>query len=245
LRATWNTGSFRSLSRVSADLRSREHMAVYVQQNNPRRMAVFAGIVGFHLLLVYGLVSGLARKVVEVVAPPLVTDIIEEIKPEDKPPPPPPPQIERPPVQVPPPDVVIDIPMETATTAISNVTDKPVAPPPPRVVAGTPAKIGRMPSSEDYYPAAAKRAEEQGSTTVMFASMLRAGSSVIRPSSPPRASRASTRARSSSPAPGAIRPGRRAVSHCPSRVYRFASSSKSSKAFTPLRTSWKTKPPPP
>ena len=82
-------------------------MATYVQQNQSRRMAVFAFIVGFHLLLVYGLVSGLARKVVEVVAPPLVTDIIEEIKPEDKPPPPPPPQMERPPVQVPPPDVVI------------------------------------------------------------------------------------------------------------------------------------------
>ena len=144
-------------------------MAVYVQQNQSRRMAVFGVIVGFHLLLVYGLVSGLARKVVEVVAPPLVTDIIEEIKPEDKPPPPPPPQMERPPVQVPPPDVVIDIPMETTTTAISNVTDKavaPPAPPAPVVVASSPAKIGRMPSSEDYYPAASKRAEEQGSTTV-------------------------------------------------------------------------------
>jgi len=144
-------------------------MATYVQQNQSRRMGVFAFIVGFHLLLVYGLVSGLARKVVEVVAPPLVTDIIEEIKPEDKPPPPPPPQMERPPVQVPPPDDVIDIPMETNTTAISNVTDKPApppAPPAPVVVARTPAKIGRMPSSEDYYPAASKRAEEQGTVTV-------------------------------------------------------------------------------
>lgn len=132
-------------------------------------MAIFGFIVGLHVLLGYGLVSGLARKVVEVVAPPLVTDIIEEIKPEDKPPPPPPPQIERPPVQVPPPDVVIDIPMESSTTAISNVTDKAVpvqAPPAPVVVARTPAKIGRMPSSEDYYPAASKRAEEQGTVTV-------------------------------------------------------------------------------
>jgi len=142
-------------------------MATYVRENQSRRLAVFGLIVGFHLFLGYALVSGLARKVVEVVAPPLVTDIIEEIKPEDKPPPPPPPQMERPPVQVPPPDVVIDIPMETNTTAISNVTDKAVPPaPPPRVVTGTPAKIGRMPSSEDYYPAASKRAEEQGAVTV-------------------------------------------------------------------------------
>ncbi|MCE2872719.1 MAG: hypothetical protein LW605_02980, partial [Xanthomonadales bacterium] len=62
-------------------------MASYVQQNNSRRMGVLVGIVLFHLLLLYGLVSGLARKVIEVVAAPLVTDMIEEVKPEDKPPP--------------------------------------------------------------------------------------------------------------------------------------------------------------
>jgi len=64
--------------------------------------------------------------------------------------------------------VVIDIPVQQNTTSISNVTDKPaprvVAPPPPKVV--IPAKIRRMPSSEDYYPAASKRAEEQGSVVV-------------------------------------------------------------------------------
>ena len=48
-------------------------MATYVQQNQSRRMAIFGLIVGFHILLGYALVSGLARKVVEVVAPPLVT----------------------------------------------------------------------------------------------------------------------------------------------------------------------------
>jgi len=145
-------------------------MARYVEQNNSRRMTVFAVIIGFHVIVVYGLISGLARQVVQVIAPPLVTDIIEEIKPEDKPPPPPPPQMERPPVQVPPPDIAIDIPIQTQTTAISNVTDRPapaiVAPPPPPRPVLAPARIGRMPSSEDYYPAASKRAEEQGSATV-------------------------------------------------------------------------------
>ena len=151
-------------------------MAAYVQQNSSRRMAVLVGIILFHILLLYGLVSGLARKVVEVVAAPLVTDIIEEIKPEDKPPPPPPPQMERPPVQVPPPDVVIDIPMETNTTAISNVTDKP-APPAPPVVAPTvverkPVRVApkldlrRSPSTDEFYPASARRAEIEGVTTV-------------------------------------------------------------------------------
>lgn len=149
-------------------------MASYVQQNNSRRMGVLAGIVIFHLLLLYGLVSGLARKVIEVVAAPLVTDMIEEVKPEDKPPPPPPPQMERPPVQVPPPDISIDIPMEMNTTAISNVTDRPVPPPAPvaapveRRAVRVAAKLDlrRSPSTDEFYPASARRAEIQGVTTV-------------------------------------------------------------------------------
>jgi len=149
-------------------------MAVYVQRNNSRRTGVLVGIIAFHLLLLYGLVTGLARKVVEAVAAPLQTDLIEEIKPEDKPPPPPPPQMERPPVQVPPPDVVIDIPMETNTTAISNVTDRPVPPPPP-VTAPVERKavrvapkldVRRSPSTDEFYPASARRAEIEGVTTV-------------------------------------------------------------------------------
>jgi periplasmic protein TonB len=70
-------------------------MAAYVQQNNSRRLTVLAVIIVFHLLLLYGLVTGLARKVVEVVAAPLQTDIIEELQKEDKPPPPPPAAVNR------------------------------------------------------------------------------------------------------------------------------------------------------
>lgn len=150
-------------------------MAYYVKQNNSRRMAVLVGIVVFHILLLYGLVSGLARKVVQVVTEPLVTDIIEEVQPEDKPPPPPPPQMERPPVQVPPPDIAIDIPMETNTTAISNVTDRPVPPPAPVAAPVVERKavrvapkldLRRSPSTDEFYPASARRAEIQGVTTV-------------------------------------------------------------------------------
>src|SRR5256885_4487152 len=47
----------------------------------------------FHVLLIYALVHGLARKIVEVVRAPLETKIIEEVKrpPQEQPPPPPPP----------------------------------------------------------------------------------------------------------------------------------------------------------
>jgi periplasmic protein TonB len=147
-------------------------MAAYAQQNSSRRLVVLGTIIAFHVLLGYGLVSGLARKVVEVIAPPLVTDIIEEMQQEDKPPPPPPPQMERPPVEVPPPEVSIDIPMETSqTTAISNVTDKPQPPPappaPPAVVRKAPKlDVKRSPSTDEYYPPSARRAEIEGVVTV-------------------------------------------------------------------------------
>jgi periplasmic protein TonB len=148
-------------------------MAAYVQQNNSRRLTVLAVIIVFHLLLLYGLVTGLARKVVEVVAAPLQTDIIEELQKEDKPPPPPPPQMERPPVEVPPPEVSIDIPMESSTTAITDVTDRPVPvapppPPPPAAVNRVAPKLDvrRSPPTDDFYPPSARRAEIEGVTTV-------------------------------------------------------------------------------
>jgi periplasmic protein TonB len=148
-------------------------MAAYVQQNNSRRMMVLGSIILLHVLLAWGLVSGLARKVVEVVAAPLQTDIIEEMEKEDRPPPPPPPQMERPPVEVPPPEVSIDIPMESSTTAISDVTDRPVPaapppPPPPSPVNRVAPKLDvkRSPPTDDFYPPSARRAEIQGVTTV-------------------------------------------------------------------------------
>jgi protein TonB len=144
-------------------------MAAHIQQSSSSRIMVLAVIVAFHVLLVWGLASGLARKVVEVIAPPLETDLIEEIKDEAKPPPPPPPEMERPPVEVPPPDVAIDIPVDTSSsTAITDVTDKPVpkAPPPPppprsRSRAGLDTRRPQ-PDSEEYYPSRAKRDEVEG-----------------------------------------------------------------------------------
>jgi periplasmic protein TonB len=144
----------------------------YVQQSQTQRTVVLGTIVGLHVLLGIALATGLARKVVEVVAAPLQTDLIEEIQQEDKPPPPPPPEMERPPVEVPPPEVSIDLPMETAqTTAITNVTDRPVPvapPPPPAAVARTNPKLDprRSPPTDDFYPASARRAEIEGVTTI-------------------------------------------------------------------------------
>lgn len=133
-----------------------------------RRGGVVAVVIGIHVLALYALANGLVQKVANMVAPPIKADIVEEVKPDEAPPPPPPPEMERPPVEVPPPEVSIDLPMETNTTAIQDVSDKPPppAPPPPPRLAGAPAKMTRPVNPEDYYPPGSIRREEQGSPVV-------------------------------------------------------------------------------
>lgn len=149
-------------------------MAAYVHDSNffTRRTIVLFAIIALHIFIAWALATGLARRAIELVAPPLQTTVVEEAVKHDEPPPPPPPQLERPPVEVPPPDVSIEIPVETTSTAIQDVTDKHVERPPPppptkavnRVAGGPDMK--RFPSTEDYYPPASKRLNEQGRATV-------------------------------------------------------------------------------
>jgi periplasmic protein TonB len=150
-------------------------MAAYVQDSNffTRRTIVLFAIIALHVFIAWALATGLARRAIELVAPPIQTEVVEEVQKKDEPPPPPPPQMERPPVEIPPPDVAIEVPQETQTTAIVDVTDKPVphAPPPPPApvakkvqVAPKPGK--GFPSSEDYYPPASKRLGEEGSANI-------------------------------------------------------------------------------
>lgn len=146
-------------------------MAAYVQDTQflTRRGAVFLAIIALHLFVIWALATGLARRAVELVAPPIQTDIVEEVKKEDLPPPPPPPEMERPPVEVPPPDITIDVPTETTSTAITDVTNRPVAAPPPvrAAVAGTAIGAGKgMPSTDEYYPSSARRLGQEGLVAV-------------------------------------------------------------------------------
>jgi protein TonB len=104
-----------------------------------------------------------------VIAPPIQTDIVEEVKTQKEPPPPPPPEFQKPPVEVPPPDVTIDMPVEApATTAITAVAATPHAPAPPVHVGShkAPTVAKNFPASEEYYPAASKRLNEEGAPTV-------------------------------------------------------------------------------
>lgn len=146
-------------------------MTVYVHDSTffTRRGAVLVVIIGLHLFIAWALATGLARRAIEAIAPPIQTDIVQEVKQEKEPPPPPPPEFEKPPVEVPPPDVQIQMPVEAApTTAITAVAATPHAPaPPPRPSNRIAAKLGKnFPNTEDYYPAASKRLGEEGSPTL-------------------------------------------------------------------------------
>ena len=94
-------------------------------------------VLGLHLLIGYALVTGLARKVVEVIKAPLETKIIEEIKkpPPDTPPPPPPKLAAPPPPFIPPPEINIQAPPPPPTQTITTVSTAPPPPGPPPVSA--------------------------------------------------------------------------------------------------------------
>ena len=163
------------------------------QQRRPGRHVVGIGVVlVLHLLLGWGLLNGLAQRMVEVIKGPIETKIIEETKPPPPPPPetlPPPPKFAPPPPAfVPPPEVNVNPPPTPAPT----ITTTQVAPPPtPVTVAPPPAPVAPAPPppppaaprvaarpaianvqacapTSDDYPRAARNAETTGTTTVRF-----------------------------------------------------------------------------
>jgi len=113
-------------------------------QPDPSRNIVGIAVVAlFHVLVIYALVSGLARKVVDVVRAPIETKVIEEVKDTPKPKEviPPPPVLDTPPPPfVPPPEVVIATAPPAATIAVATPT------PPPEPFTPTPAPVVAPPA---------------------------------------------------------------------------------------------------
>jgi len=149
------------------------------QRKPTKHLVAFSVVVVLHILLGYALVSGLARKVVEVVKAPIETKIIEEVKPPPPPPEalPPPPKLQAPPPSfVPPPEVAVAPPVSNAPV----ITTTGVAPPPAQVslapspASAAPAQPVRVPPQVNFnrdcarpeYPAAAARAEATGASVI-------------------------------------------------------------------------------
>ncbi len=107
-----------------------------------------SAVVLMHIVLIYALVNGLARNIVEVIKAPLETKIIEEIKEKPPEPPPPPPKLNIPPPPfIPPPEISIQAPAASGPTISTVTTVKPVAaPPPPRPVEAPKPAVRRNPT---------------------------------------------------------------------------------------------------
>ena len=161
----------------------------YAESKNQsgRKSFGFLLVVVMHLAIGYALVSGLARKAVEVIRGPIETKLIEELKklpPPDKPPPSPPKQKVEPPPYVPPSEVavtapVINAPAITVTQTVAPKVAPVEAPPVPTKLVHhvlpviDAAKNCRKPE----YPAASKRLEEEGQVLLRF--MIDEGGKVI------------------------------------------------------------------
>ena len=155
-----------------------------------RRLFIVIAVVGFHVLGLWALQTGLLRRAVELVVPvQVMAEFIELPQPQVTPTPPPPQPRPKPvpkqvippkpvPRQVPQPAAIADpTPSPTAATGITE--PQPPAPPPqtPMVVAEpappAPPRIELPSSSADYlnnapppYPPLSKRLGEQGKVTV-------------------------------------------------------------------------------
>lgn len=148
-------------------------MSVYTHdaQFFSRRALILVIAAAVQVLGFLVLEAGFAQRVMRIIAPPIQTDIVQQVEKRDQPPPPPPPKMERPPVEVPPPEVTINVPVETNSTAITNVTTKHIVAPPPRpahraVITSARLDSRHSPSVEDYYPPVARRLEQQGTAVV-------------------------------------------------------------------------------
>jgi protein TonB len=150
-----------------------------------RNVAGLVVVVGFHVLLGWALVNGLARSVIEVIKAPLETRLIEEIKPPPPPPleaPPPRPKLAPPPpAYVPPPEVRVAPPPTPAPTITAQQVEPPppapvvIEPPAPPAAApvaaapvGKPARIDVSTCEKPEYPSAAARASATGTTKIRF-----------------------------------------------------------------------------
>jgi protein TonB len=136
------------------------------EQRNPAKHLVgFTIVVLLHVALVYVIMTGLARRVVDVIKKPLETQIIEEVKPPPPPPPvqlPPPPKfVAPPPPYIPPPEVQVNVPPPpNAIQTTSNVV--PVESPPIAQVAPAPPAPAAPPAPQTARNACPNYAKAMG-----------------------------------------------------------------------------------
>jgi protein TonB len=134
-----------------------------------RRSMTLILVVGLHIALFYGLMTGLSANFKKLIPSPFVTRILQEPHPQALPPSPPP-TLSHGKVEV----VIPEFPyagdpddnVDLVPPRVSNLPEPPPTMPPHVVsrVLGGPGS--GFPNTDDFYPSAAKRMEEQGIVTV-------------------------------------------------------------------------------
>lgn len=166
----------------------------YQPKDPSKRYTGIIFVVVLHALLGYALVSGLARKGLDIIKKPLEAVVIQEviIPPPPPPPPPPPKKIEPPPQApkvvappppfVPPPEVAPPVSTAPVITAVATPPPAPVviAPPPPEVAPPAPPAPPKAPPKTDMSiacptqvpPEMPRKAIQDGTTGVVRAQAL-------------------------------------------------------------------------
>jgi protein TonB len=162
-------------------------MSFVQPRRNASRLSAGIGVaIVFHIALVWALMNGLAHKLVQAIAEPIETRIVEEVKPPPPPKkmielPPPPAYTPPPPVFVPPPEIQIPsaaVPAMTIshTTALPVASTRAEAPAQPKPAA-PPAKLNAAVACSNYnavmgqasFPRAASRLGlEEGDALIQF-----------------------------------------------------------------------------
>jgi len=158
------------------------------EKNTGKNFTGIAIVIVLHLIVAYGLVTGLGKRLVTKMMEPVETKIIEEVKPPpppDVPPPPPPPEMKAPPppfippvevqVQTPPPPQNVIANTTTAKPATTEINRTPPAQPAPPAPAAPAKGPSRTEAVADFntcakpeYPKSSLRNEETGVSTISF-----------------------------------------------------------------------------
>jgi protein TonB len=142
-------------------------------------------VVALHVLLAWGIINGLGKRVVAKMAEAVETKIIEDVKPPpppETPPPPPPPEMKAPPppfippvevqVQQPPPQQTAIAVSSQAKPATTDLQRTPPAQPAPAAKPSGPAKTAAVVNfdtcAKPEYPKSSLRNEETGTSTITF-----------------------------------------------------------------------------
>jgi protein TonB len=137
-----------------------------------RRSATFFLVAGLHIALFYGLMTGLAFRIIKVIPTSFQARVLQA--PQAHPLPPlPPPQMSKSRIEIPIPNFPpTEGPLETGDI-VGETPDMPtdrtearLANPPHEVIRVQGGPGNGFPTTDDYYPPIAKRMEEQGAATV-------------------------------------------------------------------------------